>query len=132
MSVTINLTDSEKQGLIYLCDKALSGLEKWADAAHYDIDSDDEYKALCDKLTNIEMGANWNDLQVPVKLSDILMLSDAIHNWEKSKVYHCWDVVSERTGEIFTLFGQGGQSFKEAMEYNGLSCEIWKKVNRRW
>ena len=132
MSITINLTDSEKQGLIYLCDKALTGLEKWADAAHYDIDSDDEYKALCDKLTDIEMGADWNDLQAPAKLSDILTLSDAIRHWENTKVYHCWEVVSDRTGEIFTLFGQAGQSFKAAMEYNGLNCEVWKKLTRRW
>ena len=132
MSVTINLTESEKRGLIYLCDKALCGLEKWAADAHYDIDSDAEYKALCDKLTDLDMGIDWDNPAAPVKLDDILAISAGIRLWEKSKVYHCWDVVSERTGEIFTLFGHGGQSFTEAMEYNGLSCEVWKKVSRRW
>lgn len=126
MSVTISLTDAERNALVYLCDKVIGGLEKWADTAHYDIDADDEYKALCRKLTDIEMGGT------PAKLSDVLKLSDEIHHWESTKIYHCWDVVSDRTGEIFTLFGQAGQSFEEAMAYNGLSCEVWKRLARRW
>lgn len=132
MAITVNLTDSEKRGLIYLCDKALCGFEKWATAANYDIDNDPGYKALCNKLTDIEFGDEWADSNAVAKLSDILSLSDDIRRWEKATIRHCWDVVSKRTGELFTVFGEPGQTFSEAMEYNGLNCEVWKAVNFRW
>lgn len=117
--MVFSINGKEKDSFVWLLDKALLTVQEYADNHGEDIDGMAENVRLAKLVTDID----WSEF---VDMDTILTAAQDIQQLYHSIHHPVWELVSNYTGEIFTLVGEPGQGAWDAMEKQGFSPDVWE------